>query len=108
MTNLTSNDRVAAQRRQRLDALLRRVGKIEGDLRSAHDRDWTEEAAERENDEVLEGLDEMGIAEVQQIRAALRRIEDGSYGICATCRQPIAAARLSVSPSVTTCVACAE
>jgi hypothetical protein len=45
------------QLQQRHAQLLRRVGKIGGDLRSTHDRDSEERACELENDEVLEGLD---------------------------------------------------
>ena len=88
--------------------LLRRVGKIEGDLRSTHDPDSEERASEVENDEVLEGLDELGRAEVVQIRAALVRIEAGLYGICSACGSPIAAERLAAVPTAVTCVRCAS
>ena len=73
------------QLQQRHAQLLRRVGKIGGDLRSTRDRDSEERASELENDEVLEGLDEMGREEVGQIRAALERIETGLYGTCSAC-----------------------
>ena len=49
------------QLEDRLTRLLHRVGRIEGDLRQTHDRDWTERATELENDDVLEGLDEIGL-----------------------------------------------
>ena len=98
---------VQAQLQQRLDQLLRRVGTIEGDLRSPHDRDSQERATEQENDEVLEGLDEMTLVEVRQIREALRRIESGSYGSCSVCGGPIGAGRLAAVPSAVTCVDCA-
>ena len=88
--------------------LVRRVGKIEGDLRSPHDRDSEERASELENDDVLEGLDAIGRAEVGQIRAALDRIEVGLYGTCSTCGRPIAAERLAAVPTAITCVRCAS
>ena len=91
----------------RLDQLLRRVGKIEGDLRSTHDQDWQERASELQNDEVLEGLDEMGRAEVQQLRKALRQIDSGTYGICSRCGRPISAARLAALPTTVSCRDCA-
>ena len=96
------------QLQQRHARLLRRVGKIGGDLRSTHDRDSEERASELENDEVLEGLDEMGRAEVGQIRAALERIEAGLYGFCSTCGKPIAAERLAAMPTAATCLRCAS
>lgn len=104
---MSTQSALRTQLQERLDRLLRRVGKIEGDLRAPHDRDWQERASELENDEVLEGLDEMTRAEVRQLRAALRRIESGSYGTCNTCGQPISEDRLIAVPSAVTCVDCA-
>src|SRR2546422_10843909 len=98
---------VGTQLQERLDRLLNRVEKIEGDLRSTHDRDSQERAGELENDEVLEGLDEMTLAEVQQILGALKRIESGSYGVCSNCGRPISAERLAALPTSLTCVVCA-
>jgi RNA polymerase-binding transcription factor DksA len=92
--------------RERLDQLSRRVGRIEGDLRSPHDRDWPERASELANDEVLEGLDEIGRGELRQIRAALQRIASGGYGTCARCGQPIGAERLTAIPTAVTCIGC--
>jgi len=92
----------------RLDTLLKRVGEIADDLRRPGDRDWQERAAELENDEVLENLDESSRAEVAQVRAALRRLDAGTYGRCAKCGEPIGAARLAAIVSTTTCVACAR
>ena len=46
--------------------------------------------------------------QLQAIDAALARIDDGSYGICLECAQPIDGARLRVSPEAELCVACAE
>jgi DnaK suppressor protein len=42
----------------------------------------------------------------QQAEAALQRLDEGTYGHCEGCAQPIPAARLEVFPSATTCVAC--
>ena len=65
-------DAVGRQLHDRLTQLQRRIGAIEGDLRSAHNRDWPERSNELQNDEVLEGLDEMSLREVRQM---LRRAE---------------------------------
>jgi DnaK suppressor protein len=43
-----------------------------------------------------------------QIEAALRRIENEQYGDCEECGEEIAAARLSVDPTVLLCIQCAE
>ncbi len=104
---MASDIAVRAQLEERLDVLLKRVGDIAGDLRRPADRDWQERATENENDEVLETLDEAIRAEVAQVRAAIRRLDAGTYGRCATCGEPIGAARLAAMPSTTTCVTCA-
>jgi RNA polymerase-binding protein DksA len=92
---------------KQLEALTQRVGKIETNLRQPHDPDWQERAIQLENDEVLEGLDEMSRKEVQQIREAIRRIDAGGYGTCVGCGRPIGLARLAALPSTSTCVRCA-
>lgn len=104
---LGDND-VRTQLQARLDVLLKRVDEISGDLRRPADRDWQERATENENDEVLENLDESSRAEVAQVRAALRRLDAGTYGHCAKCGAVIGAARLDAMPSATTCVGCAH
>ncbi len=104
---MSNDEAVERLLHDRLANVLRRVGRIEDGLRSAHDRDWTERATELQNDEVLEGLDEMSLREVRQIRGALRRIEAGHYGVCAACGQAIGQARLAAVPTAVTCLHCA-
>jgi len=41
------------------------------------------------------------------IDAALRRLDDGTYGMCERCGQPIGAERLAARPAAATCVRCA-
>lgn len=47
-------------------------------------------------------------AELSRIAAALKRIEDGEYGDCIECGEPIAEKRLDFDPSVATCIDCAR
>ena len=104
---MSNFEAVGRQLQDRLTQLMRRVGTIEGDLRAPHDRDWPDRANELQNDEVLESLDEMSRKEVEEIRGALKRIEDGHYGVCVTCGQSIGAPRLTAVPTAVTCVRCA-
>jgi len=46
-------------------------------------------------------------AEMQRIRAALARLDEGEWGWCLTCGEEIAEARLGHDPSVAQCVSCA-
>ena len=81
---------------------------IEEELDSHQNRDWEDLATEREGDEVLEATGNAGKAEITQIRAALKRIEDGSYGDCVRCGEPIAEARLDALPWTPLCRRCAS
>lgn len=68
---------------------------------------WTEQATERENDEVLESLAEASEQELVMINSALQRIESGQYFECSVCGKDIPPSRLELLPFTTTCVNCA-
>jgi DnaK suppressor protein len=44
----------------------------------------------------------------RDIRAALARIQDGEYGLCAECEQEIGAKRLNALPYASLCIRCQE
>lgn len=44
---------------------------------------------------------------LQRIEAALRRCDDGSFGYCIDCDEPIASERLEFDPTLLRCVQCA-
>jgi RNA polymerase-binding transcription factor DksA len=90
-----------------LDRLVGRVGRIEGDLRKPRDPDWPEAAVEAENDDVLERLDAATRLEVAAIRAAIQRLDAGTYTVCAKCGRRIDERRLRAMPTTTTCLTCA-
>lgn len=92
---------------RRLVELGARLEAIEEELDSHQNRDWEELATERETDEVLEATGKAGLNEITQIRAALGRIADGSYGICVNCGERIAEARLDLLPWTPLCIRCA-
>ena len=98
---------IAAKLRERLAELRERVEDIEEDLRGPLDADFAEQAIDLADDEALEGVDHVLRAEAQQIRAALGRIESGTYGACANCGDTIPRARLEAQPIATRCVKCA-
>jgi len=45
---------------------------------------------------------------IEQVDAALRRIDSGSYGLCEQCHRPIAPDRLEALPEATRCIGCAS
>ena len=96
---------------ERLTRLMQRLHKVEGNRRRERnplDPDWQEQAITRQNDEVLDGLDAEGQLELKRIRAALHRLDSGTYGTCIACGEPIAPARLEALPYAVQCIACAE
>ena len=48
------------------------------------------------------------VLELRRIEAALRRCEDGSYGHCVDCDEPINPRRLDLDPATTLCINCAN
>ncbi len=45
---------------------------------------------------------------LRKIDAALQRIEQGTFGICLACDEPIAPLRLEADPTATLCIGCAS
>jgi DnaK suppressor protein len=54
--------------------------------------------------ELDEGLEENAERLLVEMGAALLRIEDGSYGLCAACGRPISEERLEAVPYATLCI----
>lgn len=105
---MSEYDNLANALRARLAELTERSERIEGELRAPLDADFSEQANQLEDEDALEGIDDVLIAEITSIRAALARIDDGSYGSCAECGEEIALKRLEAIPTATQCIACAS
>lgn len=107
---MTANANARAALEQRLMTLVQREAGLQSHLRGEDGRneaDFSDRVAFTEMDEVLEQLDDSARAEITAIRAALQRIEDGSYGVCTSCGEDIAPRRLEVLPTASRCVGCA-
>ncbi len=105
MTDLKSREK---QLRDRLAELEGRLHRIEDHLEQTPDPDWEDRATDSEMDEVLEGLGQAGLTELEAIHAALARIKSGNYGICSRCEAEISEARLNVLPQTSLCRNCAR
>lgn len=92
----------------RLGELDARLHKIEDRLDDPVSRDWEDQAVEREDVEVLEDLGNAGLKEMELIRAALGRMEDGTYGECMNCGDDISMERLNAVPHAALCRTCAQ
>ena len=60
-----------------------------------------------ERDRVL-SLTALARRRIEEVDAALRRLDTGTYGACRSCRRPIPTARLEAVPEATQCVSCAS
>jgi DnaK suppressor protein len=67
--------------------------------------DEVQHAAEREL--AIRNLDRESLL-LRNVRAALRRIDEGSYGVCLHCEEDISPKRLAAVPWTPFCIACQE
>jgi RNA polymerase-binding transcription factor DksA len=104
---MTDYSAIADQLTARLADLAARSREIEDDLRHPLDDDSSEQAIDLADDEALEGVDNVLLAEARQIRLALARIRNGTYGTCANCGDTIAPERLAARPVASRCIKCA-
>lgn len=83
-----------------------RLRKIEDDLDEPVSADNEERAVETQDDEVLEGMGQAGMAELKAVDAALERLAQGTFGTCVRCGGPISEARLRAVPHAALCEHC--
>lgn len=93
---------------ERLEGLEREFAGIIDSSASAnaddeHDPEGATIAFERQH---LAALIDQARDHLAAIDAARQRVEDGTYGRCEVCGQPIAPERLAARPTATRCVAC--
>lgn len=92
----------------RKDDLTKRINAIDQDIKHEDmSSNWTEQATERENDEVLESLGNASEQELLMTNHALKRIESGQYFSCSMCGEDIPPSRLELLPFSSYCVNCA-
>lgn len=93
------------QQRQRLHSVVQstaaQMAERTGDLPDVSDR-----ASEGYGDELAAGLLAIEAAQLDEIEAAIRRIDAGSYGICLDCHKAIPRKRLEILPFAQRCLNC--
>ena len=105
--DMTKNEHIAKELKTRLSELTARLAEIDGELRKPLSADSEERATDLENQDALEGIKNSEIQEVHQIQGALRRIAEGTYGVCVQCGADIDPKRLEALPIATRCISCA-
>ena len=97
----TSDDVEAIENTSRNDA--RETASEDRSTYSLHMADHGTDAMEREKSLLLA---QRGGDYIDYLNEALQRIEDGTFGICRTCKGPIGRGRLEAVPTATQCINC--
>ena len=77
-------------------------------LEQSRPPEFSEEAQEEAAANSLKALDAQERRELSDIMRALDKIDDGSYGECERCSEPIGLPRLKALPMVRLCIKCQE
>jgi DnaK suppressor protein len=83
--DMNKHEDVAKALKIRLSELTSRVAEIDSELRKPLPADSEDQATDLENQDALEGIEISEIREIQQIGEALKRISEGTYGVCSQC-----------------------
>ena len=105
--DMNKHEDIAKALKIRLSELTSRVAEIDSELRKPLSADSEDRATDLENQDALEGIEISEIREIQQIGEALKRIAEGTYGVCSQCGGDIDPKRLKALPTATRCISCA-
>ncbi|TDC42481.1 TraR/DksA family transcriptional regulator [Actinomadura sp. KC345] len=108
----TAEDRLIADRAATLELITSLSGDWDGVVESSaqaavddeHDPEGATIAFERAR---IQASLEQAHAHLADIDDALRRLGDGTYGLCERCGGPVGAERLEARPTARTCITCA-
>jgi RNA polymerase-binding transcription factor len=94
-----------------LEELNLRLARITNDVRHSDvplEKDFSEQATQNENNEVMDYLGNSARTEIEMIKQAINKIDNGGYGICQACGEPIGIERLKALPYSDMCIKCAS
>jgi RNA polymerase-binding protein DksA len=106
-----TQEALARQLMRQRALLVGEVQDTEADLQfiqEDHETDFEERAQEEREARLLASLDDRSRQEIREIDAALRRMVEGTYGVCAGCGRRITVARLRALPATRFCLVCAR
>jgi len=99
--------RLLRQRQQLLARYRDELERADEELSSRESED-VERSTEQWDAQVLSHLGDTDAHALGEVIAALRRISEGTYGICIDCGEPIAESRLAALPAAPRCIDCAD
>lgn len=68
--------------------------------------DRKDQAGQRESAGIADETEHRALEEAELVEAALKRLDEGKYGDCQDCGEPIAWQRLQVQPAAPRCASC--
>ena len=101
------NDELRASLQAQKEELSLRLERISANLQRGFNADSKEMAKELEDSEVVDALGNEAREEIVKISAALVRLDNGRYGTCSGCAEPIEVDRMKVYPYADECIECA-
>lgn len=93
----------------RRDEILKKLKDDSVGISNFHDDptgDAADAAFESGSEEMASQLAELDSRELNQIERAIRRLKQGTYGVCESCSQKIPLGRLNALPYSTMCIEC--
>ncbi|MFO1291556.1 MAG: TraR/DksA C4-type zinc finger protein [Rubrivivax sp.] len=112
--NVAQRERLRAelqQRRQRAGGRLGELSAANARSENVHEvlSQDADEPSQREDERAIGmALGDIDRAELTEIDAALRRMDEDRYGLCIDCENDIPFARLQAEPAALRCVACEQ
>jgi DnaK suppressor protein len=107
-SELTARKRSYREQVDRLSAAVEELADADDAPDLGDDEGFAEaNPASVERDRVL-SLAALARRRIEDVDAALRRLDAGAYGACRSCRRAIPLARLEAVPEATQCVSCAS
>ena len=100
-------DALRAELQAKKQELSARLERITANLQRGFDSDSKEMAKELEDSEVVDALGNEAREEIAKVSAALIRMDNGRYGTCSECSEPIEVDRIKAYPYADECIECA-
>jgi DnaK suppressor protein len=95
--------------RLRIIEVERTIRHLERERREVEENtEWMDRAAYESRVRLLDGLTTLYRDEMEEIEKAHSRVEEGSYGLCLACHEPIDAERLEIYPAAQFCFDCQD
>ncbi|MDP9849180.1 TraR/DksA family transcriptional regulator [Streptosporangium lutulentum] len=99
-----------ATARMRLESTLaeldRSIGVLGGDPQTVWDRSGADAGSTLTDTDRNRAMLDAARQQRSSVLAALKRMEDGSYGLCTDCGSPVPEGRLEARPEAARCVQC--